>query len=77
MNKSYKHLTITLRHEIKALHQAGHSSSFIGTQLGVHKSTVCRELKRNARQWGSYDPKVAQQMQTTEKNTLGIGRLIP
>ena len=71
MNKSYKHLTIVQRHEIKVLYQAGHSLSFIGSQLGIHKSTISRELKRNARQWGSYDPNVAQQTNSKRsKRTL-------
>ena len=74
MNKTYKHLTIVQRHEIKALYQAGHSSSFIGTQLGIHKSTVCRELRRNARQWGSYDPNVAQQIANDRKERFSLNR---
>jgi len=74
MSKSYKHLTIAQRHKIKALHQAGHSLSFIGTQLGIHKSTVSRELKRNARQWGSYDPIVAQQTANDRKERFSLNR---
>lgn len=74
MNKSYKHLSIVQRHEIKALHQAGHSLSFIGTQLGIHKSTISRELKRNARQWGSYDPGVAQQIANDRKERFSLNR---
>lgn len=74
MNKSYKHLSIVQRHEIKALHQAGHSLSFIGTQLGIHKSTICRELKRNARQWGNYDPAIAQQIANDRKERFSLNR---
>ncbi len=74
MIKSYKHLTIAQRHKIKALHQAGHSLSFIGTQLGIHKSTVSRELKRNARQWGSYDPNVAQEIANDRKERFSLHR---
>jgi IS30 family transposase len=74
MSKSYKHLTIAQRHKIKALHQAGHSLSFIGSQLGIHKSTISRELKRNARQWGSYDPNVAQQIAADRKERFSLNR---
>ncbi len=74
MKKTYKHLTIVQRHEIKALHQAGHSLSFIGSQLGLHKSTISRELKRNARQWGSYDPKLAQQIANDRKERFSLNR---
>ena len=75
MNKSYKHLTIVQRHKIKALHQAGHSISFIGSQLGIHKSSISRELKRNARQWGSYDPNVAQQIANDRKERFSLNRI--
>ena len=74
MKKSYKHLTIVQRHQIKALYQAGHSLSFIGTQLGLHKSTISREIKRNARQWGSYDPNVAQQIANDRKERFSLNR---
>jgi len=74
MKKSYKHLTIVQRHEIKALHQADHSLSFIGFQLGLNKSTISRELKRNARQWGSYDPNVAQQIANDRKERFSLNR---
>jgi IS30 family transposase len=75
MNKPYKHLSLAQRHKIKALYQAGHSLSFIGNQLGIHKSTVSRELKRNARQWGSYDPKVAQQIANDRKERFSLNRI--
>ena len=74
MSKSYKHLTIAHRHKIKALQKAGHSISFIATQLGIHKSTVSRELKRNARQWGSYDPVVAQEFSNVRKERFSRNR---
>ena len=74
MKKTYKHLTSIQRHQIKVLHKAGHSLSFIGDQLGIHKSTVSRELKRNARQWGSYDPVVAQQIANDRKERFARNR---
>jgi IS30 family transposase len=74
MSKSYKHLTIGQRNKIKALHQAGHSLCFIGSQLGIQKSTVSRELRRNARQWGRYDPNVAQQIANDRKERFSLNR---
>jgi len=74
MSESYKHLTIAHRHKIKALYKAGHSLSFIATQLGIHKSTISRELKRNARQWGSYDPVVAQEIANDRKERFSLNR---
>jgi IS30 family transposase len=74
MKESYKHLTSVQRHQIKVLHKTGHSLSFIGNQLGIHKSTVSRELKRNARQWGSYDPVVAQQIANDRKERFARNR---
>ncbi len=74
MKKKYKHLTSVQRHQIKVLHKAGHSLSFIGNQLGIHKSTVSREIRRNARQWGSYDPVVAQQIANDRKERFARNR---
>jgi len=84
MKKKYKHLRSVQRHQINVLHKSGHSLSFIAHQIGIHKSTVSRELKRNARQWGSYDPVVAQQIANDRKErfarnrkfTLGMEKLI-
>jgi IS30 family transposase len=74
MKRSHKHLTFIQRHQIKVLHKAGHSLSFIGEQIGVNKSTVSREIKRNARQWGSYDPVVAQQIANDRKERFARNR---
>lgn len=74
MKNKYKHLTSVQRHQIKVLHKIGHSLSFIGDQLGIHKSTVSRELKRNARQWGSYDPNLAQQIANDRKERFSLNR---
>ena len=74
MKNKYKHLTSVQRHQIKVLHKSGHSLSFIAEQVGIHKSTVSRELKRNARQWGSYDPVVAQQIANDRKERFAKNR---
>lgn len=74
MRKTYKHLTLVQRHQIKVMYRVGHSLSFIGEQIGVHKSTVSREIKRNARQWGSYDPNVAHQIANDRKERFAKNR---
>lgn len=55
----YKQLTLIERYKIKALLQAGTSKKRIAEILGVHKSTVFRELKRNEGE-GGYSSEKAQ-----------------
>jgi len=43
----YQHLTLELRYQIYAFKQADFSKSEIAQKIGVHKSTVGRELRRN------------------------------
>lgn len=45
--KKYKQLSLENRHQIKALLKAGHTQTKIAKTIGVHRSTICRELKRN------------------------------
>ena len=42
------HLTLSQRYEIKALHVAQKSATFIAHYLNIHRSTVYRELERNS-----------------------------
>lgn len=44
---SYTHLTLEQRYQISALLKVGCSQKMISETVGVHKSTICRELKRN------------------------------
>src|SRR5699024_5738748 len=44
---NYKQLSLENRHQIKALLDAGHNQTEIAETIGVHKSTISRELKRN------------------------------
>ncbi len=44
---SYKQLTLEQRYEIKAYMQAGLTTMKMSKQIGVHRSTIYRELKRN------------------------------
>ena len=43
----YKHLTFIQRCEIHGLWRAGYTQTKIAEEIGVHKSTISRELKRN------------------------------
>jgi IS30 family transposase len=47
MPKGYQHLTLEIRWQISALKERGISQGTIAKQLGVHKSTISRELRRN------------------------------
>jgi len=50
----YKHLIPTQRSQIFAYRQCGKSAEFIAEAIGVHKSTVYRELSRNCNKRGGY-----------------------
>ena len=52
MTKNYFQLTLVQRYQIEALKNTGCSQSAIAKTIGVNKSTVCRELKRNIPQRG-------------------------
>lgn len=61
MPKGFKHLTYALRCQIAALKTTGMSQRLIGRQLGIHHSTVSRELSRNTGKRG-YRYKQAQRL---------------
>ncbi len=52
--KKYKQLVPAQRYQIEALLKAGHNQSEIAKILGVHRSTISRELKRNIGSRGSH-----------------------
>ena len=52
----YKHLTPEQRYQISAYKRSGWTQTKIGSELGVHKSTISCELKRNLSPRG-YRPK--------------------
>ena len=47
---SYKQLTQEQRYHIWALKKTGTSQTTIAREIGVHKSTITRELQRNSGQ---------------------------
>jgi IS30 family transposase len=52
--KGYRQLTLSERYEMFALKKAGHNQVAIANLVGVHASTVSRELWRNKSQTGYY-----------------------
>jgi len=59
--KSYRQLTQEQRYQIKAYLKIGYSQTRIAHEVGVHKSTISREIQRN-RGLRGYRPKQAQQI---------------
>ena len=55
----YSHLTRLERDQIAELKAQGLGPTAIGSAIGRHKSTVSRELRRNAHQDGAYRPTYA------------------
>jgi transposase, IS30 family len=47
MTKKYNQLTLEQRYKIETYISLGKSQTFIADLLEVHKSTICRELRRN------------------------------
>lgn len=64
-----KHLTEQKRHEISAYLKSGKSQSFIAQALGVSRSCISRELKRNSDlRNNSYRPELAQRKSKERKD---------
>ncbi len=65
-NKHYQQLTQEPRYHVFGLHKAGMSLRAIAQEVGVHFSTVSRELSRNATV-GGYSPAITHQKSETRK----------
>lgn len=63
MSKNYTQLSLEQRYQIEALFTAGISQKQIALQIGVHPSTISRELRRNiakrGRTSGEYHARIA------------------
>ncbi len=68
--REYRQLTEEDRIELYAMKQAGKPQNQIAAQLGVHPSTISRELARNSGLRG-YRPKQAQQKTLLRRFTAG------
>lgn len=71
--RTYCQLTQEQRYQIYALKKTGHSGVEIAEVIGVHKSTVSRELKRNRGRRG-YRPPQAQRL-AVERRQKGVPRI--
>ena len=57
----YRQLTSGERYALQALRKQGCNGAEIARALGRHRSTISRELRRNRRSDGGYDPRTADQ----------------
>ena len=64
----YRQLTQIQRYQIHARYDLGMSQRQIGRELGLHSSTISRELRRNATSDG-YDPEQAQALSDHRRRT--------
>ena len=67
-NKHYQQLTQEQRYQISGLSKAGMTQAAIAEKVGVHKSTISRELKRNGTKSG-YEPKDAHDRSINRRST--------
>ena len=72
--KNYTHISIEQRVKIEALLKAGHKASFIAKQLGIHRSSIYRELKRNQTKTGKYNAVFAQELSEEQKERFSHNR---
>ena len=63
---AYTQLTREQRYQIYILRKAGHRQNFIASKIGVHPSTITRELARGSGQRG-YRPKQADELACARK----------
>ena len=56
----YTQLTLSKRYHISALKKQGYSQKEIAVEIGVHPSTISRELRRNNDSLRGYDAEFAQ-----------------
>ena len=65
-----KQITREQRYTIFSLKKQGYTQKFIAEAIGVHKSTISRELRRNVMEKGNYSYKVAQELADIRKLRL-------
>ncbi|MBA2440640.1 MAG: IS30 family transposase [Thermoleophilaceae bacterium] len=63
---AYTQLTREQRYQIYILRKAGHPQNFIAREIGVHPSTISREVKRGSG-WRGYRPKQADESACARK----------
>ena len=70
----YTQLTQIQRYQISVLNKAGHDQSEIARHIGVHKSTISRELRRNTGLRG-YRPKQAHELSMARRQDKNSPRI--
>lgn len=73
MPKGNQHLTYELRCQIYALLKRGCSQALIARDIGVHRSTICKEIKRNGGMKG-YHYKQAHAKASARRSKANSGR---
>jgi len=77
---NYTQLTLQKRYHISALLKSGLKQKEIASELGVHPSTICRELKRNRDKIRGYTADLAQikstKAQMQKKKRLSLTKTI-
>lgn len=76
MAKSYRHLTYDQRCQIFALKESGSFSSEIAKVIGVHRTTIFRELKRNSDTSG-YHYQKAQEISLSRRSRPHNKKMFP
>ncbi len=69
-----KHLTSEQRYAINAFLLCGKTKSEIAQLIGVHRSTIYREVSRNSRKRGSYNPQFATELAKERKDRFHLNR---
>jgi len=60
--QKYNQITLGQRQQLEVLHRLKTSKPVIAELLGVHRSKVYRELKRNSGNYGNYSSSYAQSL---------------
>ncbi len=72
--RNYTQLTSEQRYQISGLKKAGFCQAHIASEVGVHKSTISRELKRNSGVRG-WRPKQAQRLRDERRKACINGKV--
>ena len=75
--RRYRQLTREQRYQIAALRSAGHYQHQIAALVGVHQSTICRELRRHAGARGTYGPLQAHHQAVEQRRSKSRPSITP
>jgi IS30 family transposase len=65
-----KHLTLAQLYALKAYLECGKSKSETAQLLGIDRSTIYREIKRNSKKRGVYNPDLANDLAVERKERI-------